>query len=194
MIVLVLGGARSGKSAVAERLVSAMVAPVTYVATMRVGGVGDPDQVEDPDLLARVKAHRDRRPDDWRTIEVGGSVDLADALLDCVGTVLLDSLGPWVAGSMLGAGADVGVRAESVRLCAALRERTGDTVVVSEEVGFGVHPSSEDGRLFRDRLGAVNQAVSAVADEAYLVVAGRFVRLTDLSGLGLGLGDGPGSV
>ena len=171
MITLVVGGARSGKSALAERLVTGLVAPVTYVATVLVDG-------EDLDLVARVQAHRARRPDHWRTVEAGD--DLPDVLMGCVGTVLLDSLGPWVAGSLLGDGVDAS--GFGVRLCAALGERTGDTVVVSEEVGFGVHPSSESGRLFRDVLGSLNQAVSAVADEVYLVVAGRALRLPDLFG------------
>jgi adenosyl cobinamide kinase/adenosyl cobinamide phosphate guanylyltransferase len=182
LIWLVLGGARSGKSVVAERLAAGLVAPVTYVATMVVGGDGGGGGEPDPDLAARVQAHRDRRPGDWPTIEVGAGVDLADSLRECVGTVLLDSLGPWVAGSVMSDGDGAWVAAhETVRLCAALRERTGDTVVVSEEVGLGVHPSSEQGRQFRDVLGSVNQAVSAVADEAYFVIAGRVLRLGDLS-------------
>ncbi len=180
-----LGGARSGKSVVAERLASGLAAPVTYVATMVVGddgGVVGDGSDPDVDLAARVQAHRDRRPGDWRTIEVGAGVDLADSLRECVGTVLLDSLGPWVAGSMLAD--DMAAAAhEATCLCAALRERTGDTVVVSEEVGFGVHPSSEQGRRFRDVLGSLNQAVSAVADEAYFVIAGRVLRLGDLGDL-----------
>jgi adenosyl cobinamide kinase/adenosyl cobinamide phosphate guanylyltransferase len=183
LIWLVLGGARSGKSVVAERLASGLVAPVTYVATMVVGGADDMAGAgePDPDLAARVQAHRDRRPNGWRTIEVGAELELTDALMDCVGTVLLDSLGPWVASSMSSAGAVGAADAalESVRMCAALRERTGDTVVVSEEVGFGVHPSSAQGRQFRDALGALNQAVSAMADEAYFVIAGRVLRLDD---------------
>jgi adenosyl cobinamide kinase/adenosyl cobinamide phosphate guanylyltransferase len=184
LIVLVLGGARSGKSAVAERLVAglSMVAPVTYVATMRLSGLGD--GAADPDLVARVRAHQARRPDDWRTVEAGD--DLAGVLLECVGTVLVDSLGPWVAGAFVGDGDGDGVgpaAAETLRLCSALRERTGDTVVVSEEVGFGVHPSSGEGRRFRDLLGSLNQAVSSVADEVYFVIAGRAMRLPDVPGL-----------
>ena len=68
-------------------------------------------------------------------------------------------------------GIDVGA------LCDALRARTGDTVVVSDEVGLAVHPSTAEGRIFRDALGTVNRAVSAVADAAYLVVAGRALAL-----------------
>jgi adenosylcobinamide kinase/adenosylcobinamide-phosphate guanylyltransferase len=62
-------------------------------------------------------------------------------------------------------------------LCAALTGRPADTVVVSEEVGLGVHPATEDGRRFRDALGTLNQAVAAVADEVLFVVAGRILPL-----------------
>lgn len=163
MITLVLGGARSGKSAVAEALTAAHGPPVTYVATMDVAG--------DPELAARVEAHRKRRDPTWVTVDAGG--DLAGLLRTLRGTVLVDSLGPWVA-STLG-GEDGCTDAEA--LGAALRSRAGDTVLVSDEVGLGVHPSSGEGRLFRDALGAVNHAVSAVADRAYLVVAGRPLAL-----------------
>jgi adenosyl cobinamide kinase/adenosyl cobinamide phosphate guanylyltransferase len=160
MITLVLGGARSGKSALAEDLVTRHPPPVTYVATMLPGG--------DPDLEARVEAHRRRRDPVWETVEAGD--DLAGVLVVLRGTVLVDSLGPWVA-----AAAPVG--ADGAALCAALRERTGDTVVVSEEVGLAVHPSTEAGRRFQDALGSLNHAVSALADRAYLVVAGRALEL-----------------
>jgi adenosyl cobinamide kinase/adenosyl cobinamide phosphate guanylyltransferase len=86
------------------------------------------------------------------------------------GTVLLDALGPWVAGHDRFA---VDVHA----LLDALSHRSGDTIVVSEEVGLGVHPSTEAGRQFRDALGDVNRAVADVADEVFLVVAGRVLPL-----------------
>ena len=161
-VTLVLGGARSGKSAVAERLCMRHPGPVTYVATMEIG--------DDENLAARVAAHRARRPAGWTTEEPGP--DLLEALRRVEGTVLLDSLGPWLAAQ--GDGADW------AGLCAVLRTRAGHTVVVSDEVGLGVHPSSEAGRQFRDRLGAVNQAVAALSDEVLLVVAGMVTRLQPL--------------
>ncbi len=160
MITLVLGGARSGKSVVAERLAADLASPVTYVATLDVG--------DDADLATRVAAHRARRPAQWRTVEVGP--ELPQLLRAAVGTVLVDSLGPWVSS----AGAMV---VDTQGLCSALVERAGDSVVVSEEVGLSVHPSSEEGRHFRDALGVVNQAVAAVASVAVLVVAGCTIRL-----------------
>lgn len=161
MITLVLGGARSGKSELAERLAleRAGGAPVTYVAT---------GTATDDDMAARIEAHRRRRPPGWPTVEAG--LDLAETLWRLHGPVLVDSLGTWVAGAP---GFDVATSS----LCEALRQRPGDTVVVSDEVGLGVHPSTEAGRLFRDALGAVNVKVASVADEALLVVAGRAFSL-----------------
>ena len=158
MITLVLGGARSGKSAVAERLAAAL-ARVTYVAT----GVA-----HDPDMAARIAAHRRRRPAGWPTVEAGA--DLVGVVRGVGGTVLVDSLATWVAE------AD-GFVVDTDGLCQALRQRTGDAVVVSDEVGLGVHPSTEAGRRFRDALGLVNQAVAAAADDVLLVVAGRVLPL-----------------
>ena len=160
MITLVLGGARSGKSEVAERIAGRLAGPVTYLATLVPG--------DDPDLAARIEAHRARRPAGWRTVEAGA--ELPAALRSVPGPVLLDSLGPWVAASP-------GMIVDAGALCAALTGRASDTVVVSEEVGLGVHPATEDGRRFRDALGALNQAVAAVADEALFVVAGRVLPL-----------------
>ena len=163
MITLVLGGARSGKSAYAERMVARLPSPITYVATLSVG--------DDPDLASLVERHRQQRPSEWCTVEAG--LDLADVLRATSGSVLLDSLGPWVA-----AHGD----AETIdreALCRALTEREGETVVVSDEAGLGVHPSSPMGRQFRDALGAVNQAVAAVSDRVLLVVAGRALRLDE---------------
>jgi adenosylcobinamide kinase/adenosylcobinamide-phosphate guanylyltransferase len=158
-VTLVLGGARSGKSTVAER--RAGDGPVTYVATF-LGGA------DDKDMAARVLAHQARRPSTWTTVETG---DLPAAVRGAEpGTLLIDSLTTWVAGA-------TGFAVDAAGLCLAMGSHDGDVIVVSDEVGLGVHPSSEDGRRFRDALGMVNQAVSAVADEALLVVAGRVLRL-----------------
>jgi adenosyl cobinamide kinase/adenosyl cobinamide phosphate guanylyltransferase len=161
VITLVLGGARSGKSAVAEALAGRLPPPVTYVAT---GIAGD-----DHDMAARIAAHRLRRPPSWATVEAGADLEAA---LDDVpdGTVLIDTLGTWVA-------ADPDLRPDVGGLVAALAARRGDTVIVSDEVGLGVHPSTEVGRRFRDALGVANAAVAHAADEVLLVIAGRVLPL-----------------
>ena len=157
MITLVLGGVRSGKSEVAERL--AGPGPGTYLAT----GLIAPG---DDDFADRVARHQARRPPSWVTVEEPRAVPGLLARLH--GAVLLDALGTWIANEP---------RADIDGLVESLVTRRGDTVVVSEEVGLGVHPSSELGRRFRDTLGEINVAVAAVADEVLLVVAGRVLPL-----------------
>lgn len=160
MITLLLGGARSGKSELAERIARALPEPVTYVAT------ADPGR--DDDFARRIERHRARRPRAWRTVEAGP--DLPGALKGLTGTVLIDSLGTWVASIPE-------FEADADQLCEVLSAHAGAVLVVSEEVGMGVHPSTEAGRRFRDALGQVNTRVAAVADEALLVVAGCTIRL-----------------
>jgi adenosylcobinamide kinase/adenosylcobinamide-phosphate guanylyltransferase len=163
VITLVLGGARSGKSEVAERLAADGGGPVTYLAT----GAA-PDRAADPDWADRVEAHRARRPPTWRTIEAGA--DLPGVLASAIGTVLVDSLGTWVAGAER---FDV----DAAALCNVLAGRADRTVLVSDEVGLGVHPETAIGVAFRDALGDLNRAVAAVADDVLLVVAGRVLVL-----------------
>lgn len=163
MIILVLGGTRSGKSAVAERLVSELSGSVTYVATAHL----DP---ADEDHAARIERHRQRRPAAWTTIECDDADQLPSVLRATEGPVLLDSLGTWITGHP-------SLRPDVGALVAALDQRTGDTVVVSEEVGMSPHAPTELGRRFTDSLGEANHAVSVVADRALLVVAGRALEL-----------------
>lgn len=161
MIALVLGGARSGKSEVGESLAAGLPGPVTYVATA---------VPTDAEMADRVAAHRARRPADWATVEVGRGDDLGAVLRSLSGTVLVDSLGTWLAGA-------ASFAVDGTRLCDDLGARPGDTVVVSDEVGLGVHPATELGRDFRDALGGLNRSVAAVADDVLLVVAGRVLSL-----------------
>lgn len=162
MIVLFLGGARSGKSRLAEHRAAAGTEPVTYVATAIAAH-------DDADFAARIAAHRARRPSEWATVEAAGT-ELAAHLQRIEGTVVVDSLGTWVARHH---NFDI----DAATLLDAITRRTGDTIVVSEEVGLGVHPATDVGRHFRDALGALNQAVAGVADEVLLVVAGRVLPL-----------------
>jgi len=158
-VTLVLGGARSGKSAMAERLAGS--GPVTYVATWAPGA-------DDADMAARVALHRARRPSTWTTVETDDPA--ATIVRAASGPVLVDCLTTWVAGA-------AGYEVDVATLCRALADHDGDVVLVSDEVGLGVHPSTEAGRRFRDALGLVNQAVAAVADDVVLVVAGHALGL-----------------
>ena len=172
--VLVLGGARSGKSEQAE-LRLAGEPDVTYVATGPGGTAGDAE------WAARVAAHRARRPAWWRTIE---TADLAGALAGARGALLIDGIGTWLAAAMDGCGAWDGSAESAARLAAriaglvgAWRQAGAYVVAVSDEAGLGVVPGTPAGRLFRDELGRLNQVLAAESEEAELVVAGRVLPL-----------------
>jgi len=180
---LVLGGARSGKSAEAE-LRLAGEPEVTYLATAAV-----PDSSADPDWAGRVEAHRARRPRGWKTVEGGDAARLIR--YQSSGTVLVDGIGMWLAGVLDASGAwdeDPGGTAGSAvvtgRIDAAVddlvdawRQATARIVAVSDEAGSGVIPPTWAGRLFRDRLGHLNQRLAAESEEVVLVVAGRILTV-----------------
>ena len=168
MITLVLGGTRSGKSEVAERLAGRHGGAVTYVAT---------GTATDPDMAARIARHRARRPAGWSTVEVeaAAAASLPALLAGLGGQVLVDSLGTWVA-------ACPDLAPDGPALCAALARREGATVLVSEEVGLGVHAPTEVGRRFADALGTLNRQVADAADRVLLVIAGRVLPLDRADG------------
>jgi len=147
--------------------------PALYVATAR--GV-DPDT--DPEWADRVAAHRARRPAHWRTAE---DADLAGVLRSRPAEpVLVDDLATWVTGVLDDAGWErdaPAVEAARAELVEAVGSFDGTLVLVSAEVGLGVVPSTSAGRRFRDELGALNQALAAVCDEVWLLVAGLPLRL-----------------
>jgi adenosylcobinamide kinase / adenosylcobinamide-phosphate guanylyltransferase len=172
-LTLVLGPRRSGKSRYAETLAREAGAPVVVVA---------PLTVTDAEMAARVAAHRAARPAGWTTVE---DVDVVGAVRAAPegATVLLDSLGTWVSERLWRAGAlDDPARAPSLEdevraLARAAAGRAGLTIVVAEEAGWGPVPPSGATRLWLDVLGDAAQALSAAADRAVLVVAGRAVEL-----------------
>ena len=166
--VLVLGGARSGKSAYAEGLLDG---DVTYVATA-------PDRPGDEEWADRVRAHADRRPGSWTTVETG---DVAGVLRAARGPVLVDDLGLWLARVLDDAGAwetpGPAFGAALDALDAAWREVRVPVVLVAPEVGGGVVPATRSGRVFRDLLGTATARLAAGADEVVQVVAGLPRRL-----------------
>jgi adenosyl cobinamide kinase/adenosyl cobinamide phosphate guanylyltransferase len=170
---LVLGGARSGKSAHAEGLLGD--AQVDYLATARRA----PD---DDDWEARITAHVVRRPPGWRTIT---PTDLPGALRAAgPAPVLVDDIATWLTGELDNAGAWEGgvvamraCRARCDELVSAVAACPARLVLVSAEVGLGVVPPTRAGRLFRDELGALNAGLAAVCDEVLLLVAGMRVKL-----------------
>ncbi len=168
---LVLGGARSGKSALAEELAAELGgSSVLYVAT------AIPSR--DPELEERVRQHRERRPAEWGTLELGGGDLQAVAnAADGWGAVLLDSITLWVSARMIGGHDANGTLDEVERFLERATEPGTPIVLVSDEVGLGVVPENATTRAFRDLLGLVNQRVARVAEEVRLCVAGLGVRI-----------------
>jgi adenosylcobinamide kinase / adenosylcobinamide-phosphate guanylyltransferase len=169
-LTFLLGGARSGKSALAVELGRRHEGPVVFVATCAVG--------DDEDLAARIEQHRAARPD-WPTIEE--PVELATAVekADRGALVIVDCLTLWISNLMLRGDDEPEVTGAAGAFAGALLDRRGPAVVVSNEVGLGVHPEGELGRRYRDLLGRVNQILAVAADTTLLVVAGRALRLDD---------------
>jgi len=180
--VLVLGGARSGKSAYAERLLAGGDAAVTYAATA-------PRYPGDEEWAERIAHHRARRPAGWRTVETGEDpAALARLLRAAEGPVLADCVTLWLTAAMDAVRAWDEEAWSSGRAPELLAELTRDlidgyasasapVVAVSNELGFGLVPPDPGSRRFRDELGRLNQALAAVADEVLLVVAGLPLRL-----------------
>lgn len=176
MATLVLGGARSGKSAHAEGLLPADRA--TYVATAR----RDPG---DPEWQSRIATHAARRPATWQTVELPtpqalaplleeASPDAPPILVDDLATwltTLLDDTGAWTTGSVTEA------RSACTRLTSAVAACRTNLVLVSAEVGLGVVPATPSGRLFRDELGTLNAALATHCTTVLLLVAGIPLRL-----------------
>ncbi|WP_205695717.1 bifunctional adenosylcobinamide kinase/adenosylcobinamide-phosphate guanylyltransferase [Conexibacter sp. SYSU D00693] len=179
-LTLVLGARRSGKSAHAERLAAQAGGDVVYVA---------PLTADDPEMHARVAAHQLRRPATWQTVE---QPDVLGAVRDAppTATVLVDSLGTWASEVLWRAGAleadsEHGAAHEAVSgfgadvraLADLARQRPGATIVVAEEAGWGPVPPDPGTRRWLDAVGDAAQALSAAADAAVLVVAGRALPL-----------------
>ncbi len=158
--ILITGGARSGKSVIAETKALSLGRPAIYIATA---------EVRDAEMADRVAAHRARRGAEW--VDHAAPLDLTGALraTDGQGPRLVDCLTLWLTNLMLG-GHDWA--AEARALCDALPGQTSPVVLVTNEVGGGIVPDNKLARDFRDAAGRLNQQVAAVADEVILAVAG----------------------
>ncbi|TPM44772.1 bifunctional adenosylcobinamide kinase/adenosylcobinamide-phosphate guanylyltransferase [Mesorhizobium sp. B2-2-3] len=159
-LTFIIGGARSGKSAHAETLMTALPSPWTYIATA---------QAYDDEMQQRIALHRSRRGEGWTTIDAPlGLVGALEALPEDQ-PVLVDCLTLWLTNHML---ADHDVEAECRRLADMLSRPRGPWFVVSNEVGQGIVPDNALGRRFRDAAGRLNQQVAAIAESVLLMVAG----------------------
>jgi adenosylcobinamide kinase/adenosylcobinamide-phosphate guanylyltransferase len=171
---LVFGGARSGKSAHAERIAAASGKQVVYIATAAAG---------DEEMTARIAHHRAQRPQHWHTVEE--PVALAAALAEWRAPqrlVLVDCLTLWLSNLMFSEGAqypDVGLvelparfHQQRAALLDELAQQRGDVVLVSNEVGMGIVPCGAVSRSYADEAGRLNQSVAAVCDRVAFVAAG----------------------
>jgi len=175
-LVLILGGARSGKSTMAERM-ARDGERVLFIATA---------EALDEAMQQRIAAHRRHRPEHWDTLEepirVTGAVR---PLIDRYDTFVLDCLTLWVSNLLLqddeASDADGAVLDTVGRLLDLIDATGGTWILVSNEVGQGIVPASSLGREYRDMLGRVNQLVASRADKAYLMVAGLALELKSLA-------------
>lgn len=169
MLTVLLGGARSGKSSLAERVAAASGEAVTYVATCpRIDG---DDELED-----RIAKHRSDRPAAWSTVEEERDiVGVIDRVRD--ETMVLDCLTTWVSNLQFDGSDEHDILRMSEAAVDAVRRRKGHTIVISNEVGLGIVPVDPSVRRYRDLLGRVNQQWVSAADRALLLVAGRALPL-----------------
>lgn len=159
-LTLVLGGARSGKSAHAEALVAQAPPPWSYLATA---------QAWDDEMAERIALHRSRRGEGWLTLDAPHDLAGALAALPPDRPVLVDCLTLWLTNRML---AEADMSAESAALADALAARAGVTVAVSNEVGLSIVPDNALARRFRDAQGRLNQMIAARAASVVFMVAG----------------------
>jgi len=179
-VIFVTGGARSGKSQLAEQLARERAesgtnvitgnAGVTYIATA---------QADDDEMRKRIAEHRRRRPESWQTIET--TDDLTGSLVKALaagGIVLVDCLTIYISNLLMkpgidgGAAADARVDAEIEKLVELCQSGNGRVILVSNEVGLGIVPENPLARSFRDLAGRANQRLAAVADEVYFCISG----------------------
>jgi adenosylcobinamide kinase/adenosylcobinamide-phosphate guanylyltransferase len=162
--VLLLGGARSGKSRIAQARAEALPGELVYLAT---------GEALDAEMAERIARHRADRGPRWRTVEA--PIDLPDAIGREHGHVLLvDCLTLWLSNLMMG---EHDISAATDRLLAALDAASGTVLLVSNEVGMSIVPENALARRFRDEAGRLNQRVAAAADEVLLVAAGLSLRM-----------------
>ena len=175
-LVLVLGGARSGKSTAAERM-ARDGGRVLFIATA---------EALDEAMRRRIASHRRYRPDQWDTLEE--PIHVGDAVRPLIGrydTFVLDCLTLWVSNLLLAdeqaSDAESTILDTVRRLLDLIDTAGGRWILVSNEVGQGIVPASSLGREYRDALGRVNQLVASRADKAYLMVAGLALELKSLA-------------
>jgi adenosyl cobinamide kinase/adenosyl cobinamide phosphate guanylyltransferase len=167
-LVVLLGGARSGKSRAAVDLARATAADVVFIATA---------EALDDEMAARIAAHRRERPEGWTTLEAPFALEPAIAAVDEGATCVVDCLSLWVSNLLLRGDGHEAVETAALACGRAAAARPGLTVAVTNEVGLGVVPATPLGREYRDLLGTVNRLWVEASERAAFVVAGRLLPL-----------------
>lgn len=174
-IILVTGGARSGKSAFAERYAAALPGRHAYVATAR---------IFDEEMAQRIAIHRKRRPSSWQTWEIPQDLpEMMERLCQSSDVVLVDCLTLYFSNYLFAHDGEDdeavidGALAELQVVLAAFRQASVTAVLVTNELGCGIVPMEHVSRLYRDLMGKINQAAAAEADEVYLSVCGITTEL-----------------
>ncbi len=168
MLVVVTGGARSGKSTFAVEFGRRHAGPVVFVATA---------PALDDDMRLRIARHRAERPD-WPTVEEPHDIASTIAAASAGTLLIVDCLTLWVSNLMWRGDTDVEIERAADDLASSVPSDV-TALFVTNEVGLGVHPETELGRRYRDLLGRVNQRVVAAADHALVMVSGRALPLAD---------------
>jgi adenosylcobinamide kinase/adenosylcobinamide-phosphate guanylyltransferase len=167
-LVLLIGGARAGKSTLALELARRWGGGGVFSATA---------EARDDEMSARIAAHRAQRPKDWRTVEEPLKLLSALESLAVDDYAIVDCLTLWVANLLERGDSNDDILAEAERVAELAAARVSQVTVVTNEVGLGVVPATPLGRAYRDLLGGVNHAFAERASTAYLVVAGRALTL-----------------
>jgi adenosylcobinamide kinase/adenosylcobinamide-phosphate guanylyltransferase len=172
-LILVLGGTRSGKSTFGLTAAKELAGPsgrVWFLATAWPG---------DPELDDRIARHRAARPADWPTVEVADDLPAALARTEPADVVLIDGFTLWLSTVLGDEPSDIDTILEGPFAAglAAIAQRPGPVIVVSDEVGSGIVPMHAGARAYRDLVGIAHQRLAARADEVHLLVAGLPLRL-----------------
>ena len=173
-IIFITGGARSGKSTFAEKRAAESGSPLGYLATA---------QSLDSEMDQRVTLHRERRGDEWHTIEE--PIFLAEELARCDGqyqAILVDCVTLWLSNLLFkyeaaGEKCEKRIHEELLRLIDTVQEMVTPVILVSNEVGMGIVPDNALSRMFRDIAGTANQTLAAAADEVHVVISGIPLKL-----------------
>jgi len=180
-LTLLVGGARSGKSRIAERLITSSPGEIALIATA---------EARDEEMAERIRRHRVARPEGWQVIEEPLDVAGAMVKLSPATRVVIDCLTLWVSNLIEAGLDDAGVAARGREALAVAQGRVADTVVVSNEVGSGIVPDNALARRYRDLLGRVNSIWADGSDQVLLSVAGGVVPVRPVDSLWGVLSDG----